>query len=190
MKKFVGLLLTLILVLGVCGCSSVSENNDNKDGVNKGEAEKKEYINAMLNEKIIIDDIAEITFTNVSNVEEILPPDTSSVYSYYQDNSGEKYIVLKGEFKNLLTNTFDEYDNFSGLLKLNDKYEYSGVVISFANTDDNDFYSTPSSLQTMTCYIWISVPDEVISDTSNIFDFYLDFINGSITKTVKFSFQF
>ena len=165
----------------------------NQGSNNKKEENKKKYIVANLNELVEVPDFAEITFTSVSVMDEIKPPDTHSVYSYYQDKAGEKYIVLKGSFKNLLTTTFDDFSNFEGNLKLNDKYEYPSVNISFASETDDDFYSSPKSLQTMECYVWVSVPDDVVADPNNTFDYYLDFkenYGDDIKESVKFTFKF
>lgn len=43
----------------------------------------------------------------------------------------------------------------------------------------------------MNLYIWVTVPDDVISDVNNEYDFYLDFIDEQkeMTKSVKLNFE-
>ncbi|MBQ2836159.1 MAG: hypothetical protein IJE68_04930 [Clostridia bacterium] len=204
-----GLIIGICIVIIVILLAMVFEKNEqeninqgelqnnqeqlNQGTTNKTEEKKKDYIVANLNELVVVPDMAEITFTSVSVMDEIKPPDIDGVYSYYQDKDGEKYIVLKGTFKNLLTTTFDDFSNFEGKLKLNDKYEYPNVNISFASETDDDFYSSPKSLQTITCYVWVSVPDDIVTDSNNTFDYYLDFkenYNDETPQTVKFTFKF
>ncbi len=108
----------------------------------------------MLNKQFTINDVVTITFNSVTVIDEVKPPNTNSAYFYYEDEVGEKYILLKGTYKNLLATTFDEYDDFNGKLLLNNKYEYTSVVIDFVNEDSDDFFTEPTSLQTMTVYIY------------------------------------
>lgn len=169
--------------------SNQNGNNNNNDNVNNITDEEKNIKTVMLSEQFTINDVATITFNSVTVVDEIKPPKTNSVYSYYEDKVGEKYILLKGTYKNLLATTFDEYDNFNGKLLLNNKYEYTSVVIDFVNEDSDDFFTEPTSLQTMTAYIWVSVPDDTITSDNN-FSFYLDFIGGNTAnETIKLEFK-
>lgn len=166
-----------------------NDNNSNENTNNITDGNDNKLKTVMLNESFTIDDVATITFDSITVVDEVKPPLTNSVYSYYEDKVGEKYIVLKGVYKNLLTTTFNSYDNFNGKLLLNNKYEYTSVQIDFVNNNSNDFYSEPTSLQTMTAYIWVSVPDDTIN-TNNSFSFYLDFIGGNKkNETIKIDFK-
>lgn len=173
--------LFMVISLSGCGKKEKDINNVNNDN----------YISAKLNEKIILEDIAEINFSDVGYTEEILPPNTSGSIYKYEDKAEEKYVLLKGTYKNLLTKKFSEYENFNGVLKINNKYDYKTVIIVFANNDDNNFWERPDSLQTMNLYIWVTVPDDIISDVNNSYDFYLDFIDEQkeITKSVKLNFE-
>jgi len=180
MKKILSVFLIIVVLFTVCGC------NNKKDIVND---EKNNYINAKFDKKLVLRNIAEITFNKIEIVEEILPPDTSGSVYKYNDNANEKYIVLEGTFKNLMSDKFRGLNNFDGVLKVNNKYEYKSVVIVFANDDDNTFYNEPDSLETMNCYIWVSVPDEIINDNSNTFDFYLDFFDDNNKKSINFNFK-
>lgn len=181
-KKMLGLLLIICVLFTVCGCNHKSDKS-------KTNNEKKTYIKAELNKKIVLKDIAEITINGVSIEEEILPPDTSGSVYKYKNIENEKYIVLKGTFKNLMSGKFRDFNNFNGVLKVNNKYEYKSFIIVFANDDVNTFYNEPDSLETMNCYIWVSVPDEIINDNSNTFDFYLDFFDNMNKKSINFKFK-
>ena len=143
------------------------------------------YITMELNKKITIPDMAEVTFSEAIIAEKLLPPDTSGFYTYQPDKENEKYIILKGTYKNLLTTEFSSYKNFSGKLKLNDKYEYSDVFIKFA-TENGSSFEDPKSLQTMNCYICVSVPDEILNDSNNKYSFYLDFKTDSKATPAKY----
>lgn len=151
---------------------------------------KSDYINIELNKHYTIPDVAEIEFYEITVAEKILPPNTSSVYSYHEDIENENYIVLKGSYKNLSTTTFNYFNDFDGRLKLNDKYEYDNVYINFFTPNSSDFYDNPKPLQTMDCYIYISVPNEILNDSSNIYSFYLNFKPDSQTINAKFKIDF
>lgn len=90
---YIFIFLFMVISLSGCGKKEKDINNVNNDN----------YISAKLNEKIILEDIAEITFSDVGYTEEILPPNTSGSIYKYEDKAEEKYVLLKGTYKNLLT---------------------------------------------------------------------------------------
>lgn len=197
MKKII--IYGLIFVFGIflvtgCSYSDLTGNNSDNNGGNTGSID-----NNLSTEKIVywepnttfaVPNIAEINITSITGTEEIKPPKTNSVYSYKKDQAGETYILAKGVFKNLLSDTFDDWDNFDGKLIYDDKYEYS-VYVSFATDSDNDFYTDPKPLQTLNAYFYASVPSELI-ETDKTFTLKLQFIdNNDVSSDIyQYSFAF
>lgn len=185
--------LTIALIIVTCMFIKNKEENENSNSKSTGyisssaSNNKKDsnYTQAELNEKITIKDMAEVTFSKAYSANKILPPNPTGIYTYHGDKENETYIVLQGTYKNLLTNEFSSYKNFSGKLKVNDKYEYSNVFIDFATENGGDFHD-PKSLQTMNCYVGVSIPDEVLNESNNKYTFYLDFKTDSNATPAKY----
>lgn len=124
-RLFIGIMIFTVLA-GV-GCQSNNENINNNDNYtvnsikdNNEEAEnnkeeqgiinrqdKFEGITLNLGELKNCNDIIELQFDSSQWMDSILPSNTSSVYSYYEDIEGESYFVLKGTVKNISSETVD-----------------------------------------------------------------------------------
>ena len=176
MKKIIILGVTLICsVFLLSGCSysdlkggnssdnpGVIDNNNsgnNNAGVVDNNEPTEKTISCEPNKPFTVPNIAEINITSVSAMEEVKPPKTNGVYSYQANQEGETYIVAKGSFKNLLSETFDDWDNFNGKLIYDNNYEYN-VYVKFATNSDNDFYTDPKPLQSLNAYFIASVPSD------------------------------
>lgn len=135
-----------------------------------------------------VPNIADVTIASITGTEEIKPPKTNSVYSYYKDKAGETYVLAKGTFKNLLADTFDDWDNFDGKLIYDGNYEYN-VNVAFATDSDNDFYTDPKPLQTLNVYFYASVPSEIIK-TDKTFTLKLQFIDNNDVSSDIYQYSF
>ncbi len=188
-------LLVAICLFFLTACSNnMSGNNGGRNNYNVDIID-----NIQENAKIVywepkktftVTNVAEINITSLVATERINPPKTNSVYSYMQDQAGETYILAKGNFKNLLRNSFDDWKNFDGKLIYDGNYEYN-VYAMFATNSDNDFYRDPTPLQSLNAYFYASVPSELIK-TSKPFTLQLQFVddNGVNSDIYEYSFIF
>lgn len=201
MKKTI--IYTLILICSIflfsgCSYSDLTGKNTNGGSGNVGNVGNTGSTNNdTSSEKIVywepnntftIPNIAEVNVTSITGIEEIKPPKTNSVYSYYKDKAGETYVLAKGTFKNLLADTFDDWDNFDGKLIYDGNYEYN-VNVSFATDSDNDFYTDPKPLQTLNVYFYASVPSEIIK-TDKTFTLKLQFIDNNDVSSDIYQYSF
>ena len=205
MKKIIILGVTLICsVFLLSGCSysdlkggNSSDNpgvidNNNSGNNNAGVVDNNEPTEKTIswepNKPFTVPNIAEINITSVSAMEEVKPPKTNGVYSYQANQEGETYIVAKGSFKNLLSETFDDWDNFNGKLIYDNNYEYN-VYVKFATNSDNDFYTDPKPLQSLNAYFIASVPSDLIKTDKNG-TFKLQFTDNSDISSDIYEYHF
>lgn len=201
MKKTI--IYTLILICSIflfsgCSYSDLTGKNTNSGSGNVGnvgntgstdnDASSEKIVYWEPNNTFTIPNIAEVNVTSITGIEEIKPPKTNSVYSYYKDKAGETYVLAKGTFKNLLADTFDDWDNFDGKLIYDGNYEYN-VNVSFATDSDNDFYTDPKPLQTLNVYFYASVPTEIIK-TDKTFTLKLQFIDNNDVSSDIYQYSF
>lgn len=120
------------------------------------EAEKQFVLGETKNCKELI----ELRFDSYEWMDQILPTNISGSYSYIGDIEGESYFVIKGEVKNISSNTV----NISRALiefKFNDNYNYFGNFTA-EGKDKSDFLGENiAPLTVSTCYLYVSVPDEI-----------------------------
>jgi hypothetical protein len=150
-----------------------------------------------LNETVTIGSLMEITLTGSEWVESITPSNTSGVYSYYEDQEGEKYFVIHGTLKNIGSENLDiQWINESEVL-LNGTYKFSAKM-ELESNDGTDFYGSAKPLQTLNLIIYASVSDEayeicetvdltmnILSDPEYVNNFYDDDYQH---ETLKISF--
>lgn len=124
------------------------------------------------------DDIeAEITFNDVSFVDEIRPPEPQQdFYSYYPAKEGKTYAVVNLKLKNLWSTSFTIRYVLNNLYGRDNfctpkaifwwKYEYTADVVSELEKDSKwkysfEDYSSIDPLETMDIIVAYSVPNEV-----------------------------
>lgn len=181
-------IVTLIMLL--CGCSNNSEPSG-KVVDNSGLSENSQLVEEEKEvEKITVkkgetkniktkygdtDYEFDINFVDSFYCEEVHPPKPQdSYYSYYQDVSGEKYVVYEFTVKNLSSESISDYifENFLGdecthKFKAGGKYEYTGffVMVEGDSNRGHDLttlvYVNPLATETM--YYIVSVPDDAVS---------------------------
>lgn len=147
---------------------------DKNEGPSVGKPDKNTIA---LNKAITVGDVMEITFTSWEWCDEILPANsTSGYYSYYDDKSGEKYIVIKGTVKNISPKEYALDDVVDMVATVNNKYEISATTASIESSDGTGFssYEDIKSLQTLDFVIFASYADGVYDEYENIkFEFEL-----------------
>ena len=113
-----------------------------------------------LNSTVAVGEISEFTLTGSEWTEEISPSNTDDYYSYYEDEEGAKYFVVRGTFKNL--SGIEHQLTYAGEVKLviNDKFNIPARM-ELEDKDGTGFFGTAKSLQTLNMIIYASVSDEV-----------------------------
>lgn len=168
---------TGVLLMSLSGCGSqngASKETEKKvSKISETEEEEQEETEEIIESSgsiafgdvVTIADVAEFTIKSCSWEQEILPSNTSGVYSYYEDVPGETFLVFKGNMKNLSGTQFNEFTIGEAMLTINDKYKFA-ASIEFEESDGTSFYGDVKPLQTLDMIIWVSVTDEA----KNIFE--------------------
>lgn len=121
---------------------------------------KKDAQNVNLGETITLD-FMEMFIESASYTEELKPTDTSSVYSYYEDETDKKYFYLQGTIKNIGGFNYG-VDNICVELNFDEKYKYNGHLI--ADDGGNDFYGdNVDPFDSVKFYMYSSIPDELLN---------------------------
>ncbi len=138
--------------------NKISESENTEEGETSGGNIKFEELNLG---DVIKTDFLEMTIDGASEAQELLPTDTSSVYSYYSDKDGETYFYLTGTMKNLGGEAYDVEDMYAEFC-FDDKYTYNASLA--ADDGGNDFYgSYVEPLNSVKYYLYSSIPDELIN---------------------------
>ena len=126
------------------------------------EALEKDAMPIKIGDVICTDDY-EFTLTNVEMSYEVLPSNTSSVYSSYPAASGKVYIDVEATVKNTMQRDIRIKELFTASLIYDGKYPYSGFTVV---DDDNRFdwagsYVAATPLETCLVHSLIECPVEV-----------------------------
>ncbi len=170
-----------------------TDNSSNKTIKNKKEKKKEpiidtsitinEWATETISSKYRSEDIeAEITFNDISFVDEIRPPEPQQeFYSYYPAEEGKSYVVVSLKVKNLWSTYFNTNYVINNQLTLADtwkkqlcspkiifwwKYEYSTDIVAKIEKDSkwkysfDDYFST-DPLEINDIIVAFSIPNEV-----------------------------
>lgn len=113
-----------------------------------------------LNEAFTVGDVMTITLSSSEWCDDILPSNTSGVYSYYKGNDGEIYFVIRGELKNLSSSTVDITYAGEAEMLINGKYKMA-MRYELEEADGTSFYGDVKPLQTLPLIIYAVVSDEL-----------------------------
>ena len=194
MKRFIAILCAFVFCLSFTACDggeseeieklkkeikeleSKLEAYENNDNVKPDDADTDNIDDAIPNidkdgsfiacigDSIALD-FVEISLLEYCCTEEILPSDTSGVYSYVADEEGEQYWCLVGNLKNTHGEEYDVEDMVAELC-FDNKYTYKAHLK--ADDGGNDFYgNNVKPLDSVKFYIYASVPDEMIEAYSS-----------------------
>lgn len=116
-----------------------------------------------IGETISTDDY-EFTLTNVELTYEVLPPNTSSVYTSYPADSGKVFVHVEAKVKNTMQRDLRIDELFGTSVLYDGKYPYEGFAI--VNDGDNRFdwvgsYIAATPLETCTVHGLVECPIEV-----------------------------
>lgn len=138
--------------------SDNSTNNNNSVKIN-------------LNDVISKDSKYEATVTGFEFAKQILPPNTSGYYSYYEaKEEGHQYLDIKLNYKNLDGTEITANKVGSMKIKFANKYDYTSFCI--IEDSEGDFtYSNITSITPLTTgklHYLFDVPDEVVNSSESI----------------------
>ncbi len=163
-------------------------NSNTKDTVTK---------TLILNETVTVGNLMEITLTESEWVESLTPSNTGGYYSYYEDQEGEKYFVIRGTLKNIGSEDLDIKWMSESEVVLNDTYKFNASM-ELESNDGTDFYGSAKPLQTLNLVVYASVSDEaysiydtvdvtmsILNSAEDINSFYYDDLQH---ETLKISF--
>lgn len=109
---------------------------------------------------------AALSFKGAAYTDDLLPTDTSGVYSHYEiDDPANTYLVVKFDITNYMSDAKD-CETFAGVTAVYlDKYTYTGSLV-VEDEDGNGFsrYENVSPLGTRHCFYMIEVPKTVIEN--------------------------
>ena len=109
---------------------------------------------------------AALLFKGVEYTDDLLPTNTSGVYSHYEiDDPNNTYLVVKFDITNYMADAKD-CENFAGVTAVYlDKYTYTGSLV-VEDEDGKGFgrYEDVSPLATRHCFYMIEVPKTVIEN--------------------------
>ncbi len=147
------------------------QNSDNtiSDNINTKEPieEKTDTVTVSLGNSFDVGEVMSVTLISSEWCEEILPSNTSDVYSYYKDVEGEKFFVIHGEVKNLSGESIDIQYAGEAKMLVNGKYKLSAQMET-EESDGTSFYGSIKPLQTLPLIIYASASDEVYETCNDI----------------------
>lgn len=175
MKKLLIVLSMLMLGMSTVGCSNKADNNaesssvsqsDTVDSVkedtkNKKGSKETKATTIKLGEDIVAKDIVEFRLDEALWMEEILPSDTSGIYSYHEDVEGDVYFVIQGTVKNISGETIETDHGSLMEIKFNNKYKYEPDTLIEDNDGKGFSYGDVRPLSSGKFLIYVSVPNEV-----------------------------
>ena len=114
-------------------------------------------------DKIEASDYASMVFNGIEYTDDVVPSDTSGVYSHYEvDNASNTYLVVKFDITNYMNDKRDG-DTFVGAKAVYmEKYSYNGFIV--VEDEDGKGFSSHGAISPLTTrhvYHVISVPKTV-----------------------------
>lgn len=184
MKKIIFVILCIIICIFLfvsCKSSDAVENNSNND--RDIQIQENQSSNFDLDEqntdtltkqikigdKIVFDNI-EICINDIEIEHKVVPDNTNGVYSYYEADKGNVYIVVDADVKNNAKESLDCDDIGSAKAVYDDGYIYDSCFI--VGEDDDDSFSTLSEvnpLETKGVKWLITCTEEIEKTNSKLF---------------------
>ena len=179
MKKFIALLLSLVICLTFVACGETKSSDKDSDKKDKDSTKEKvtyvadadedrnddsyndNIVNAadkffdtktseIASGETVTNDKCEFTVDYVEFSKDVMPPNPDSWYSHYVPGNGKVYVDFCIAYKNLETSNVSADDTISGTLIFNGKYEYTGFSIVEENNRSDLTYSSITSIAPLT----------------------------------------
>jgi cell division septum initiation protein DivIVA len=190
MKRLLSIILLITLVISLAACSSQSSDyaaeleayekkvaklqkrikeleeqlaatqspEDSTDDIPQTDATGSSKI--ALGQTVTIPDVITFSVTSCTWEDQILPSNTSGVYSYKPDQEDETYLVFRGTFTNLNGNSYDVEYIQDSTIQINEKYSFT-IYFDGEDPDGTGFSSSTKPLQTVNFVIYSSISDGV-----------------------------
>jgi hypothetical protein len=144
--------------------SGEEENNQDITITEQNEEQTDNITTIKLKDKVKKDGKYEMTVVSYDFSKKVLPPNTSSYYTYYEaKEDGHQYLDIKIKYKNLDYTDIGADEVGSVSIKFDNKYEYTGFSV-IEDTDKDFTYTNITSIEPLTegnLHYLIDVPDEV-----------------------------
>ena len=135
-----------------------------------------------------IPDLCEFTVDYADLKKEVLPPNPTSFYTYYQEEDGMTYIDVAISTKNLRT-TARRADDFGKVTAVcGTGYEYTGFSTIEEKNGGNFTYTNITDvdpLETAVIHYIISIPNEIADDTSAPITLYITMLDVEYILPVR-----
>lgn len=175
------LLLFILMLLstnnksGNSSGTTITTSNKNADTsitINKSNKQaKNDTVKLNLNETVTKENKYELTVLGINFGKTILPPNTSSFYTYYEAKTdGHQYLEIKYDYKNLGESNVRADNIASMTIKYDNKYEYTGFCV-IEDTDSDFTYANITDIAPLTTgklHYLFDIPDEVANGEGSI----------------------
>lgn len=190
MKKLIALLLALCVCFSLIACGETeSDDSDDRKKSKKddeGTETVEEGAEKETEEVVVGADAAEVEIVNVYESKDVMPPKPTSFYTHYEASSGEKYVVVVMDVKNIGSADVSADDIVTATLEI-DGSEYKANTI-VEQEDGTEFgYGSSTAISPLSVgrlYQLFAVPENTDTDSME-----LVLINGENTYTEKLSVQ-
>lgn len=184
MKKIIFVILCIIICIFLfvsCKSFDAVENNSNNDRDIQIQENQSSNFDVdeqntdtltkqiKIGDKIVFDNI-EICINDIEIEHKVVPDNTNGVYSYYEADKGNVYIVVDADVKNNAKESLDCDDIGSAKAVYDDGYIYDSCFI--VGEDDDDSFSTLSEvnpLETKGVKWLITCTEEIEKTNSKLF---------------------
>lgn len=149
-----------------------SKTSDSSVTISKNNEQKKNNaVKLNFDETVTKENKYELTILEINFAKTILPPNTSSYYSYYEAKTdGHQYLEVKYNYKNLGESNIRADNVLSMTIKYDNKYEYTGFCV--IEDDESDFtYANITNIAPLTTgklHYLFDIPDEVANGEGSI----------------------
>lgn len=191
MKKIVSIILCITLcafVFGACKSSNIEENNPKNDTdiqIQKNQSDSSDVVEQSttapakqikIGDKITFDNM-EICINSVDIKHKVVPDNTNGVYSYYEADKGNVYIVVDADVKNNAKESLDCEDIGKVQAVYDDSYIFDSAFVVVEDDVNPFFYKSEIDMFETKCVKWLITCTEEIEKTDS--ELFVElFLNG------------
>lgn len=168
LKQEIAELQEKIVALEEENCNLRAEHSNSiSDNISNSSAVETSPVDVILNSPFSVGDIMEITLTGAEWNDSVLPSNTDSSYSYYEDKADETYFIVHGTMTSNAGDSFDIQWCTEATLLINGKYHFSATM-EFEDGDGKGFGESIKPLQTRNFILRSSVSDAVYALSESV----------------------
>ena len=178
MKKFLMLLLSVTLCMGIivaCGNNTnnpaVDSNNVETQKPEKNEIPKADNTPVISIGETVTTNECEFSIDYINITNDVMPPSPGNWYSHYEAGSGKVYVDFCVAYKNTANGNIDADKVVSGKMIYAGKYEFTGFSMIEEDNRSDFTYSNITSIAPLTTeyvHYLFEVPEEVESSNQSI----------------------